>query len=137
MDISEKYVLMCEKANEIQKGKQISIGDFHSWGKEVAIIDQISGNENDYYSDWPGNIWLPRQDQLQEIVHKFYEKKYPKQYPYNGLLMYELWHLSTSCVNSVLTSEDYKWSLEKLWLAFVMKELYQKQWDGENWINEI
>ncbi len=25
-------------------------------------------------------------------------------------------------------------SMEQLWLAFVMKELYSKQWNGNNWI---
>ena len=25
-------------------------------------------------------------------------------------------------------------SMEQLWLAFVMKELYQKKWTGEDWI---
>ncbi len=27
-------------------------------------------------------------------------------------------------------------SMEQLWLAFVMKEKYNKVWDGEEWINE-
>jgi len=27
-------------------------------------------------------------------------------------------------------------SMEQLWLAFVMKEKYNKIWNGENWIKE-
>jgi len=27
-------------------------------------------------------------------------------------------------------------SMEQLWLAFVMKELYNKQWSGEEWVKE-
>lgn len=40
------------------------------------------------------------------------------------------------CKNNY-SMDDQHWliSMEQLWLAFVMKELYNKQWDGEKWIS--
>ena len=30
-----------------------------------------------------------------------------------------------------------KWTQEQLWLAFIMKEKYNKVWNGEDWIKEV
>jgi len=67
-------------------------------------------------------VWLPRQDQLQDMV----------------------WDsLGTYCSNKMNSLTWGVWdfyntiddvdSMEQLWLAFVMRELYNKQWNGNEW----
>jgi len=71
---------------------------------------------------WEGDkkyIWLPRQDQLQEMVRDLF--------PVSWVLAKEFaekaYHLSA----------DTNMSMEQLWLAFVMKEEFGKVWTGEEW----
>jgi hypothetical protein len=68
-------------------------------------------------------IWLPRQDQLQEIIQpismdelirRFYE-------------WYCDWFMRVDAPTACHTT------MEQLWLAFVEHELYQKAWNGEDW----
>ena len=71
------------------------------------------------------NIWLPRQDQLQEMVC-------------GG------WGLQTICtrIEEFSKASDggvsitIDGSMEQLWLAFVMKEKYNKIWNGEEWLKQ-
>jgi len=63
----------------------------------------------------PDTIWLPRQDQLQEMVGQPYSRP-SKQ-------LRELAEFSDEGHPSA--------SFEQLWLAFVMKEKYGKTWKGE------
>ena len=72
-----------------------------------------------------GYVWLPRQDQLQEMVKQ------------KTLLM----SLKHFCDWSLLQDEEFfktqcdkVTSMEQLWLAFVMKEKYNKTWNGKEWI---
>ncbi|MCJ7669584.1 MAG: hypothetical protein MUO61_03590 [Dehalococcoidia bacterium] len=110
MDKSEINIKMCEKAGEIQ-----------SLAPNPKII--IFGG-NDYYFHLDRDaplVWLPRQDQLQEIYGD-----YPK------------------CVEAIYMSEEacipFNWcdfsSMEQLWLAYVMKDKYNKVWNGEDWVND-
>ena len=67
---------------------------------------------------WGGFTWLPRQDQLQEMSEYF---------PSTLLLNSMFWNFAKDCY---LPDEA---SMEQLWLAFVMKELHNKQWTGSEW----
>ncbi|GAG91159.1 unnamed protein product [marine sediment metagenome] len=126
MDKTDTYIKMCD-CEEIQKGWQPDAGNFYfsqksgittrtadfifPEGKAVTII----------------NIWLPRQDQLQEMVPTKIGSTQP-----NYKMISELNHFygywDTNGIPNILTT----W--EQLWLAFVMKEKYNKVWDGEKWI---
>ena len=64
-------------------------------------------------------IWLPRQDQLQEMLQ-------PCGF---GIL---LWDFHTYA--SILIRDENIISMEQLWLAFVMKTKYNKVWSGEDWL---
>lgn len=114
MDKSEKYLLMCRKATEIQAKK--------------------SHGQQEFYRDFDNGrcwvpIWLPRQDQLQEMgfmnigdtinirVNRFY--RFCLEFPY------KTGYLATALFNT----------MEQLWLAFVMKEIYCKVWDDKGWID--
>lgn len=142
MDISREYILQCERAGEIQEEWKPQLYDYtyHPLNGVKCVVDIIERTKNyARLTVWRSTynlscelIWLPTQSQLQEILRKLYERKYPhqfdKQHPYNGILIHELWKFSGVCVNSVLTKNDYKLSWEQLWLAFVMHEKYSKQW---------
>ena len=66
--------------------------------------------------------WLPRQDQLQKMVE---DKDGCEEYWYNRLIA----DFNIYCMKI----KDPIFSPEQLWLAFVMKEKYNKTWNGEDW----
>ena len=67
--------------------------------------------------------WLPRQDQLQEMVNweKIFIVREGKEYQQRSL-------------GDILLRAN---SMEQLWLAFVMKEKFNKEWDGKEWKAKI
>lgn len=133
MDNSEILMKMCEKATEIQK-KWIPSGD------DVYLERDATDPDNDHLRNLEINdqnlcsssivnsikktgIWLPRQDQLQEMIAK------------DGKCD------CLDCLVSGLHNFHYSHtrppnftSMEQLWLAFVMKEKYGKRWDGADWV---
>jgi len=140
MDISETYIKMSGKAEEIQKLWVPTNGDFcwhdnegeevyGSWEypAQVSTVNISQETPKDWWYNW---LWLPRQDQLQDMVKGFESDSLTLQYkfmewciPYfsaKGKYIYQ-WYVVS------------KTSMEQLWLAFVMKELYNKVWGGENW----
>ena len=137
MDITEIYVKMSD-CEEIQKNWAPRTGDFiilHGTD-DVGILnlpkDPLEGSLILYYdlSYEHHHIWLPRQDQLQEMVGGF-----------NLLGFWQKFFVSSDYV--VETEVGYelpKWahhcdSWEQLWLSFVMKEKFNKIWsNGESWI---
>ncbi len=109
MDTSETYVKMCEKATEIQEIWEPDENDFHFTKLKKNVI--LKPNAKIGYI-----IWLPRQDQLQEML--------------GGLEQIEDYPFFT--LKGVAKID----SMEQLWLAFVMKEKYNKIWDGSEWVKE-
>lgn len=77
-------------------------------------------------------VWLPRQDQLQEMVVK-------ENYNHNPVLIQNfhefVWDIEL-CQYQFSREIWYDISMEKLWLAFVMYKKYNKKWDREKekWI---
>lgn len=154
MDVSEKYIEMCEKATEIQEMWQYDDGDFYlhrfttrnveedrfKWmiGKEIVMTMCISCNIRDSYGDQyvseynpkGENIWLPRQDQLQEIV---FEGE-----TFGSHVATAMFKLLSDYLHRITNPKCEYWhdfeSLEQLWLAFTMKERYDKVWNGTEWI---
>jgi len=161
MDSTEKYIKMCEKAVEIQKMWDFSEGDFYlhkfldknveeerfKWmvGNKLITVLCDSCNVKDSYGDCyigeytpkDENVWLPRQDQLQEIYRKFVEDELGQAEPDTKLAflnfvdwMHEQYiEESFTCVPTNNFSSG-----EQLWLAFVMQECYEKKWNGEDWV---
>lgn len=131
MDNSKEYILQCEKAEEIQHD-ELKIGDYISqknfyepiiisWRKE----DEYVGCNDSIGCHCADCIWLPRQDQLQDLI----EDNWKSDYPLYFLAMFiKFWkHYDEKYITKFS-------SMEQLWLAFVMKEKYSKQWDGKDWI---
>ena len=116
MDTSETYIKMCEKAEEIQREWPQAWGDFYY---TYEGEDAGPGISHLYR-----HIWLPRQDQLQEMVNCRTASDYSR------------WAYKLLAPSEWLWEYEGDWSVEQLWLAFVMKEKHGKRWNGEDWIKE-
>jgi len=139
MDTSEKYIEMCEKAGEIQqlrkKAKDWDKGDWYHHLVCGGNIHVVSMKLNTWDITVQGSIWLPRQDQLQEIW-----MKHPEEHSDDArfeakmdAFIYWLWG-ETFKHNFYLSQYHNFPSMEQLWLAFVMEEKYNKTWDGKEWV---
>ena len=102
MDTTKEYIKMCD-CSEIQRRWRADEFDFFvcSCHKERC---NCQGGET-------SEIWLPRQDQLQDMI--------PIQHEF--------------VLGGVYCACQKEWSLEQLWLSYVMAELYNKKWNGEEW----
>ncbi len=116
----------------------------HPYPDFVAGEVYCSGDVADYTMEWwcDGSaslhdpklvIWLPRQDQLQEMVGQ-----YGHFQPFtNALHDFTKWYESQLMVyheSENFEQVESQWgSMEQLWLAFVMKEKHGKTWNGNQW----
>ena len=112
MDTSEIYIKMCD--NQI-------VQDAMKIVKDKYLIYYPYAKYGDHHS----NISLPRQDQLQEMMFEESDKEVMPD-AITKLLGYFNDYSLTVCPQFA--------SMEQLWLAFVMKEKYNKIWNGEDWI---
>lgn len=127
MDTSETYIKQCEKAEEIQAQWKAAMGDwFAYWFDNAEFTDTphwaiLVIQRFPRFANREGGIriWLPRQDQLQEIVASI---ESPARV---------VWCVGCWC-NHNKYAESFT-SMEQLWLAFVMWEKHGKKWDGEKW----
>ena len=136
MDLSKEYIKTCD-CKEIQDGWKPTRGDNYILGdampnnKHFAVIvlgccwEKCSGCRCEVEDLKAECIWLPRQDQLQGMLPKrttWFENLYRF---YEWMTTHDPSHFSSPCTMFS--------SMEQLWLAFVMWELYQKRWDGKEW----
>jgi len=106
--------------------------------KENSIIVSIESDkdrgmwiqEGTRESDKPVII-LWRQDQLQEIWRREYLKR-PSKYGWFGEFCNFIGDVYSDY--DLMNADEVFESMEQLWLAFVMKELYGKVWNGEEWV---
>lgn len=120
MDITVPYIDMrIDAITDLGQGTPPE--KLSSWVNEDVFIDM---NGNFYYSVEGMCCQLERQDQLQEMIE---DNSRPAWVLINRF--YE-WH------NNKLRTISYALaSMEQLWLAFVMKEKFNKIWDGKHWVN--
>ena len=129
MDTTKEYILMSEKAVEIQKiwqkkisnekGGHITNGNKVNKG-EYWVATRTFWNESDFvvHREWSDvYFWLPRQEQLQEMVLK------------DQIDVVELFQYLATNVNLTLRG----WSSEATTLRYVMENEYGKSWNGEEW----
>jgi len=101
-------------------------------------------NEEGYFaelSEVPTAVWLPRQDQLQQIAFEDSKQKYPtyeggKIARYINLLSDFNDYISFFHSQAILNQGYIRietLTIEQLWLMFVMNRIYHKSWDGEKW----
>lgn len=125
MDVSKEYILMCEKATEVQNERFIDFfaGDWYIsnngypfvMGSKMPLTDDLHRR---------GETWLPRQDQLQDMIKNSW-----------GLRTIErqLLNIHRFVIDEVDEHNRFYHSMEQFWLAFVMKEKYKKIWNGKEW----
>lgn len=127
MDTSETFIKMCdcpEIQGVIEKSETLWLDPHNYWVNASDVINWRPLSSEDFSR---GLIWLPRQDQLQEIYN---DGNFGLQ-----TLCCFIYDFVTSEYGSRFTI--ISGSMNQLWLAFVMKELFQKIWDGENWIKGV
>ncbi len=121
MDNTGTYIKMSD-CPEIQEQRPQAL---------IGLIKHYYRGEYQYEVDSDGDfwrykrhfIWLPRQDQLQEMVKD--------TFPLSNALIH--WFEQWFVLHWLRDSSLSEWSMEQLWLAFVMKEKYNKVWDGNTW----
>ena len=138
MDTSEMSIARCIKAVEIQALWKPANGDFcwhdndgddymgqWEFPAEWTIVHIDNVRPQDWWLNW---IWLPRQDQLQKMISESGEDQY-----YD---LRSLWEWTREGPEGedwqTQYSQQFK-TMEQLWLAFVMKEKYNKVWDSGDW----
>ena len=129
MDTSETYIKMCEKAQSC-----LAQSGFSKLPFEIGNVVYCPTKKSTYF--WTGketphknDFTLPRQDQLQEMVQ------------FGGGIPNQLWNFKDFCFakDNGYNFDDYTLSfnsMEQLWLIFVMKEKYDKVWNGEDWVKK-
>lgn len=119
MDTSKEYGEMCYSAKEIQELWEVKDGDFHTTEIDLDYPQPLVltvHDEIDIESINRFPVWLPRQDQLQEMVEE----------EITGELLERFYdfYITSPCNCS---------SFEIMWLSFVMEQKYNKTWDGKDW----
>lgn len=125
MDLSGKYVLMCMKTKEIQDlGKRSKQNVLKRFDYGDFYIDE----SGDYYKSG-SDIWLPKQDQLQAMLSLQIDSIHGMAY---GL--YEF--IKDAEYENDGNTKRFE-SFEQLWLGYIMKEIYDKYWNNEEWMERF
>lgn len=140
MDTSEKYIKMCEAAQEIQaqwKPEESDViyslhsaktmfvcADSRNWTyyKKIKEYQTMNGDKETYVHRWYGAVWLPRQDQLQKMA-----------WPTDIII-----HASDMIFTFNSFCRDYNnWktydTMEQLWLGYLMERGCEKTWLDNQW----
>lgn len=127
MDCEKQYIDMCREAIEIEWTPKI--GDYFCEGDYTHLLSYYERMEGNWTTDAIAKrIWLPRQDQLQEMAG--FRRSFAG---------YNVWHFCKEIAE--FANNDDKWqimgsSFEQLWLAFVMHEKFNKHWNGTTWYEQ-
>ena len=161
MDLTQLYIEMCEQADEVQENYQPQQGDYTarsceygyknrenrigliSWNRDMGreqlrwrILTEEDGitlgDEKPQDNYLHKMIWLPRQDQLQELVPinigTFRDNFY------TIFSHFSMWALNEKNLNYIALTP------EQLWLIYIMRLRFNKQWNGYEWVvidNEV
>jgi hypothetical protein len=149
MDTSQEYILMCEKAVEVQEGWESQVGDYgflshpldqrivfvagEPWSLLTPVIFPFAIGNNKDLKRKENLRWLPRQDQLQGMVPEI-KNKLHVIFRFIDFLQASYTKKTAQRAFVVLYNMlDNGASMEQLWMAFVMKEKYNKTWNGKDW----
>lgn len=124
MDTSKGNVKICEKAKEIQSKRKFQDGDWvvlQDTTDKIPFIFSTHCKGCMWEIENLHPIWLPRQDQLQEMVFQ------------GNDLVGQAIDLAKFRADNLDDNLVIFHSWEQWWLAFVMRKLYNKVWTGEQW----
>ncbi len=158
MDTSKQYIEICRKASEIQGAWKPGRGDWFvyttNYGNKLTgdvglicriipeiFIDDLENTASGMSVEKAG--WLPRLDQLWDLTHDGSCIK-------NNIVMLRYAEIDNSFGLNYqqhlggYPSDDWgDWiylegnSREKVLMQYVMKEKFNKYWDGSNWIDWV
>lgn len=135
MDKSKEYVLMCRVAKEIQRLRKHSFvnGDYYDDNTLPSGLiyfidpDDITNQDVNVFGTEKGEyVWLPRQDQLQEIIleDRYNNLKSPRE------LLIEIAFEVTEGFD--IYYDEFK-TFEQIWLAYFMYTKHNKVWSYNKW----
>jgi len=137
MDTSEIFIKQCD-CEEIQEHDKKPLDwsglqdHYYKGSYHYGILADGS------YVYWTGShfVWLPRQDELQEMVSK--TKNYSAwmldlERDFHKFAREETTTRKIYGIKVTALPINEAESMEQLWLAFVMKEKYNKTWNGKEW----
>jgi hypothetical protein len=127
MDTSKEYIEMCDKSRELHK-KRREDGDF-----VVTIIGVVCVVDDYKDETFFGSLWLPRQDQLQEMIDRLawgVEYVHDRDGMFFGFYKHSF--ADRNLVEARYSFDGYD-TLEKAYLGMVMKVKYNKVWNGKEW----
>jgi len=150
MDATNRYAMMCQQAEEIQslwRPKQcdfiINFTDLEEGLSFCRSAESVIQVVNMYYDEQDGDnylqecedlkeqaLWLPRQDQLQKII----EPDNANVHSVMLKVMETQYHDSSK--KTLVSAPELFYSMEQLWLAYIMREKYNKVWNEEEWVTE-
>ena len=108
-----EQICMCgEFGKEVEK---------YEWGEKVTWIEYEG---HDYIAKYKNPIWLPRQDQIQEMMPGC---------NCHVCMVTGLFHFMENNLEGMFDA-GIGGQMEKLWLAFYMHKRHKKRWDGEKWV---
>ncbi len=143
---SENYIKQCEKAKEIQELCRYKKGDWfytkkykddYTKGYHVISDDYIYFCDNPESISWitrAKGVWLPTQEQLQAMILPILKKRYNKAWDLNKMKRTANWVFRIFSCFLNEHSRIYSNDMNELWLAFVMKEKWNKKWTGKDWV---
>ena len=120
MDTSEIYIKMCD-CSEIQGEGVLPSRKYVNWFHDK----KRKHNYESYGRADDDSLWLPRQDQIQEMMWSKY------CFSFISELDFIIQKIKKDKVKARYYWERFL-SWEQLWLAFYMQEKHQKTWDGES-----
>jgi len=136
------FVRMCLEAQKIQKRRQITIGNkyFDLVNKTIHIVGNVSRKTvfsifNNDIRNRKRFIWLPSMLQMQDIYWRFLYKQslYTKKMKSSFVTDIALYLGNYTMIRQFETVQFY--SFQEILLAILMLDIYEKQWDGTNFIN--
>jgi hypothetical protein len=151
MDATNRYTMMCQRADEIQdlwRPRQcdfiINFADLEEGLSFCRPAESIVQVLNMYYVEQDGDnylqecqdvkeqaLWLPRQDQLQKIIEPDNTRVFSIMSEIVGSQYYDY------SKNAIVTAPELFYSMEQLWLGYVMKEIFKKLWNEKDWISVV
>ena len=117
---------MCKKSKEIQQFNWGRDGDFSFFEGDDDVSEgiQVWLLADGWYPRKESFIWLPRQDQLQDMIVTLGMSSAT----FLQTMANKVWDSMQSCDYYL----QFK-SMEQLWLAFVMFDIWNKKWNGKDW----
>lgn len=135
---TDNYIKMCKKAKEIQKLRHYNEGGwfytkhgYHRISDDfIYFITDVQVTDN--WITRINGIWLPMQEQLQEILYNYYQCNKDIRGLQWGQQISRFMIQRFS--DFVIEDKEIAFDFNSLWIKFLYKEIYNKTWTGKDWV---